>query len=351
MERAMTVFHMARQTNLLSRFYDTIQKTFLGQFLYMIAPFVLYSINLMILSKREVLYRGDGQFGYLNDIGNSLGLTMLFFVSYFLSGSFPQKLKEFIINGTEEEMRDTYSRYEAREHVKTVLWAFRVVLFVMILAATLCFCHIIQMNHAYWMKKLTIFGVLYYCFILGVTWYFSLTVFGMTVCAGLLIFYAIRSNQMVYREEDYNRNISVIKAFDVLACTIAHGSIYILDCVIIILNDRIAVSYGIHYLFRSDIKTMIFAQITICLTILEFIPLKELFAFMRKKKDEMIIRLNRQMEEEAGEENRKSLMKKRDSILAEKLVVTTAGNKIMIVLSVAIPLAGILLQGVALYVK
>ncbi len=348
-ENLMRIFQTARQTNIISRYYRNIQEGFYGQFLYIITPLLLYSVNLINLIGKGVLYRNGREFVYVNDIGNSLGLTVLFFLSYFLSGYFPKKFDEFMMHGTSQEVQNSFQEYKNPDHFSLFRWIYQMALFGIVFAVVILFYNVIKNNDAYWMKMLDKFGILYYCFLLGVTWYCSLTVLCMTVSAGMLIFCFLRDGQMVYREDDYNRNISVIKALDVLVCIISHGLVYISGSVIVVLNDRIAVAYGIHYLFYNDIYVAVFALFIVCLTVLECIPLKELLEFMRTKKDEMIVRLNRQIEAEGEEVIRKSLIEKRDGFIAEKLVMTTAGNKVMIILSVMIPLAGIVLQGMELY--
>lgn len=310
-----------------------------------------FSINIFNLVCNGVLYSPCNKFTYFDDLSNSLCLTLLYFLSYFLSGYYPSKLDEFVKNGIEKEFLYKIAIYQkGKERSRLLLMFIGIILFIMGVASGYSFYHVAESNiNVYWIYNLDGFGRMYYCLFLGITWYHSLSLLGMAFTSGYIVYKVIEYNHLIYIENDFNNNISIIKAIDIVISTFSYGLFYIIGSFLFILNDRIAKEYGIHNTFCEDIPSLILVLAITLLVVLAYLPLQELFTFMKEKKADLINSLNEMIILEKMPEKKEEIIMKRNDLIKQNLIYTTMANKITFILSIFIPLVGVIFQGIDLF--
>ena len=93
------MFQTFRKVNIATYLYNKSSKSLLHRWFYYVIPIFVFALNILNLVRNEVLYSPPNEFTYFNDLSNSLCLTLLYFLSYFLSGYYPLKFDEFIRKG------------------------------------------------------------------------------------------------------------------------------------------------------------------------------------------------------------------------------------------------------------
>ncbi len=358
-------FQTFRKINIATSLYVRWSKSLFGKWIYYSLPIIVFSINLFNLIYKQVLYTSDNKFTYINDLSNSLALTLLYFLSYFLSGYYPAKFDEFIKKGVDKgifcKMTECAQKKEKKKEEKRkkahkkkehywLLRTLRIVLFGIAVAAGYGFFSVAKSNtEAYWIYNLGIWGQIYYCFFLGITWYHSLSLLGMALISGFMVYKTIEYRYLIYHDDDFNKNPSILSAVDIVVSTFSYGLFYIIGSFLFIFNDRLAADYNVYNTFYKDIPSFILVLIVTILVVLAFLPLQELFSFMRVKKDYLIADLNGKILTEINSGQKEKLISKRDEIIKQNLIYTTITNKIIFILSVLIPAVGVILQGIDLF--
>lgn len=70
---------------------------------------------------------------------------------------------------------------------------------------------------------------------------------------------------------------------------------------------------------------------------------------MKRQKIKLILEYNQKIEETVDKEEKDLLIERRNYVMEQPLILTLASNKIMLVLSVGVPLVGVILQGIELF--
>ena len=86
------------------------------------------------------------------------------------------------------------------------------------------------------------------------------------------------------------------------------------------------------------------------IVVLAYIPLHTLMNFMYDKKKELINQLNSEIQR-ADQEEKSQLVKERNDIITQGAVSTTFFNKMILILSVVLPLIAVIFQGIELLKK
>lgn len=346
------IFQTFRKINLAACLHKRASKSLLNEWLYFVIPVVFFSGNILIMIINEVLYSNEDLFTYCNDLSNSLCLSFLFFLSYFLSGYFPFKFDEFIRNGINADyFNELSAAFKALKKSKFFLVLIGVVVFVIAFKAGYAFYNVAEVNaNVYWIYNLSDFGRVYYSIFLAVTWYHSLSLLGMALSGGFLIYRVVKDKRLIYEEKFFNKNQSILNAIDIVISTFSHGLFYILGAVVIILNDKIAVKYGIYNTFHNDIAAFILIFIILILVIVAYIPLQELMRFLKKQKDYLLLDMDKMISKEKSWDRKHEMIEERNKLLGQKLIVTSVVNKVIVILSVLVPLVGVIFQGIELFV-
>ena len=347
------IFQTFRKINLASFLYDQSSKSLLKECLYFSLPVFFFSGNILIMILNNVLYSDRELFTYCNDLSNSLCLSFLYFLSYYLSGYFPLKFDEFLRIGIKHNFFECMAGYfKDRKKSYFLLLIMGVILAIISFLAGFSFYTVAKSNvNAYWIYNLNYFGRVYYCIFLTVTWYHSLSLLGMAFSGSFVIYFAVKNNQINYVEKDFNKNMSITSAVDVVISTFSYGLFYIIGSVLFILNDRVAEKYKVFNAFHDDIASFALVFCILILVIIEYIPLYELMRFMKRQKYYLISRLNASILEEQSLIKIKYLIEERNSIMEQNLISTSITNKIIFILSVLIPSIGVVFQGIELFGK
>ena len=167
---------------------------------------------------------------------------MLYFLSYFLSSYFPFKFEEWIEVGiSHKDFESLMKQKEKTVLRKKVEYIFSVFLFFLIsFGVGYGFYSTARSNPGIWSHNLGLMARVYYTLFLGITWYHSLSILGMALSGGAIIYWCIKSGHIIYNNEDYNKNLSITKALDILIVIFSYGLFYIVCSVLFILNDKIA---------------------------------------------------------------------------------------------------------------
>ena len=207
-------------------------------------------------------------------------------------------------------------------------------------------------NPGIWSHNLGFMARVYYTLFLGVTWYHSLSILGMALSCGAIIYWCIKSEYIRYNKEDYNKNLSITKALDILIVIFSYGLFYIVCSVLFILNDKIAANPPINVVnaFANDANALMLIVVVFLIVVLAYIPLHTLMNFMHDKKKELINQLNSEIQR-ADQEEKSQLVKERNDIIAQGAVSTTFFNKMILILSVVLPLIAVIFQGIELLKK
>lgn len=347
------LFQTFRRINIATFLHKKLSNSLLCKWLYYTIPMVVFFVNLFCLVHNKVLYGPHDEFTYFNDLSNSLCLTLLYFLSYFLSGYYPLKLDEFILKRIDKDFFKDMTYYSKNKKNSFFLRLFMgIVLFCIATAAGVSFYNVAKSNiHAYWIHNLDDFGQIYYCLFLGLTWYHSLSLLGMALVSGFIVYKTIEYRHLIYIDDDFNKNISIMTAIDIVLSTFSYGLFYIIGSFLFIFNDRLAEQYSVYNTFHKDIPSLILVLAVTLLVILAYLPLQELFSFMKMKKDYLINDLNMKILTEKMPEVKKELVLKRDDLIKQNLIYTTITNKVIFILSVFIPTIGVVFQGIELFIK
>ena len=346
------MFQTFRKVNIATYLYNKSSKSLLHRWFYYVIPIFVFALNILNLVRNEVLYSPPNEFTYFNDLSNSLCLTLLYFLSYFLSGYYPLKFDEFIRKGIDRNFFYNMSKYsKSKKKSFLLLVIVGCILFGIGVLAGYSFYRVAEANErAYWIFNLDFIGRAYYCLFLGVTWYHSLSLLGMALTSGFVVYTTIKCNNIIYVDDDFNRNFSVMSATDIVISTFSYGIFYIIGSFLFIFNDKLSAErYKVYNTFHEDIPSLLLIFIISLLVIWAYLPLQELFLFMKKKKDCLINNLNKMIINEKIPERKDELISKRNDLIKQNLIYTTITNKIIFLLSVFIPSVGVILQGIDLF--
>lgn len=344
-ERTSRVFEIARNVNISTIMYKKLSKSLIGNWLYIFIPIFIFSIEILIMVLNKVLYVGEDKFSYLNDFSNSIALSILFFVSYFLSSYFPKRVDEW----TKKSLKKSNELITSFKI--TTRYVLLGCLFVLILGTVMgfIFFRITKNNEqAYWIHNLNMFGKCFYCLFLGLVWAQSISLFVMSLSGGFIIFWCIKGDYIKYIDEDFNNNISIMKTVDVLACTFSYGLLYIIGSILFIINDNVAIKYGVINAFYNNIAAIGLIVFVLALVILAYIPVQELILFMKEKKDTYLKEINESIRNTTDSTERDRLISKRSEIISERIIHTSFTNKAFLALSVITPMLGIVIQCIQL---
>lgn len=350
-EKWIARFQVSRKVNLSAFFYRAASDSLGMKWLYIVVPLVIYTLNLLLMMKSGVLYSSENNYAYINDTSNSLGLSLLYFISYFVSAYFPEKFDEWIDNGIEKE----YFEKKIECIIKPNEYTWKVCFFAIVLvvfsylSGYLFYYNAAKNENMFWIRNLSAFGRLYYRVFLALTWYHSLSLLGMALSAGFSIYWSIKAKKIIYIEKDFNKNISIIKMVDILISIFSYGVFYIIVSVLFILSDRISkIRFGIYNTFSRDEASFLLILCVLSIVALVYVPLQELIRFMKLEKDKLIQELNAEIENAQVLQEKRDLIEKRNNIITDGLIYTSFTNKLVIMLSIIVPLAGVILQGAGL---
>lgn len=369
MYKSIRVYEMFNRANIVCVLSKKQGESIFKQYIFTVIPFIFCLVDWLIMYFSKTLYNSNEKtYAFIDDLSDSFGLTILFLVSYFLSGYYQRKVNDFLKYGIEDNTKK--QRHGTHGKLSGIIC-----LFIGLLIGTIFFISKVKNYGIDWLREINVYAKLYHGLLIGITWYNSLTILGMATFAGFMVYWSVRSGKLHYIENLYNKNISIIKAFDILACTLSYGFFYIIGAVLIILNDNIATRKydGIEGVFSAFFPATALIVFICSIVILEIIPLIRLWAYMKEKKIERIKFLNDKIEQidmftANSYSNRQSckiknikIMKKikyRDKMYTELEEISCHGvfndiikSRILMFSSFIIPLTGVVIQAINVLIR
>lgn len=295
-----------------------------------------------------------GKFCYLQDFTNSIGLTLLYFLSYFLSAFYTRKAVECFQGILKEELLDHTDKKLAGESKKIRIYSkiCGAVLFITgTLVGYLFFRMAGQNPEAFWIVNLSLHGKIIYCVLLGLTWYHSFDLLGLVYIVGYIIFWSLKGERIEYKTHYFSKNTSVMKVAEILFIDFSYGLFYIGVAVLAIINDK-CVAVRINGNIRNALWYSPVALGLMCLVLLAvllaYIPVKEFVAYMKEQKNTLLMDLDKQISCTKDEAEKRILMKKRDEIINAPIIYSSWTSKLILILSVVIPAIGVIAQFLSL---
>lgn len=355
-----------RNANVIFNLRRILMDSGAKRWLFIVIPIIAYSLNLFLIMKDNAFWCEDPDYlSYAKDMSNSVALTILFFVSYYLSYYFPSLFDKWInigiispfklelakgCNGTRHPNGKGAVCSQILNGIKRVLLFFLKWLLLPIVGTALGVGFAMAAangNAPIWTNALGTFSKLYYYAYLSLTWYLSLSVLVMALIGGFVIFWSLKAKVIEFKLFDYNHNLSIVYAVDVLLCTFSYGLLYIVGSFIFILTDNKwgKADTNIQSVFSEDIPALILIVVILVLVAVAYVPLQELMNFMRGAKIELVNEYNKRIEEADGEK-KEQLVQRRNQIIETPLILTSISNRIMLTSSIVIPLVGVILQAI-----
>ncbi len=344
-------FERFEKSNLITGIHKKLNTSILLNWIFIAMPVLFYSIIILFLINNDILWNDTIKMSFIRDFSNSLGLSVLYFISYFLSWYFPSMFNEWMNNCIKKDYYTDKDIENINKNRKksSFLWITIIVLFIIACVGGISFYKVASNNGTgIWMDYLNKIEILYYCAFLVITWYRSLSLLGMALFGGFVIYWSVKDEAINYNPSDFNKNISIVKSVDILLCTFAYGLFYIVGSILFILNDNIAATKGIYNAFSNDTAAFILVLIVSLIVLVVYIPLQEILSFMRKQKKILLSDISSEIENTIIDNEKEKYISKRNEIMNQSLIVTSMSNKIIIISSVLIPLIGVIFQGIEL---
>lgn len=381
MNRAIKRFEICQSSNIITTLTGKVKESVLLRWLIACILIGACLFDWFIMMRAGVLYDNskpsligicldvlidkgtiNKKYTFINDVSNSISLTVLYLVSYFASIYYPGQVKEFIELGLEKIEPGTEQQQESIRKKYNSLYdkVFLAIGGILGIIFGSCFFFKVVENGAnvWWLSELCDFYIIYHWLFLCAIWYISITLLIMAYNAAQILHWSIISRKINYIDDDYNKNISIIKAYDTLVSTFSVGMFYVIGSILIVFNDQYAKKYNVKNTFSDEVNIMILIAVIIAVIVFLCIPLKTLFEYMKEKKNDRIIYLNNKIEKINNKKGRnyldginkkKELINERNNILENGLLTTSFNNKIVLVSSVLIPLIGIIIQAINVF--
>lgn len=345
--RALELFEIGWKINPASLASRYLTGSLFKEWLYIVIPITLFAVDIFVMLESGVFYVAGERFCYVRDISNSIVLTVLFFLSYFLSGYYPQIFAEC----KKEAFSTDYLKkvYDEKEKQACSGWiAFAIVILgaVSFFSGYSFYSTAGANENAFWIRELSQGGRVYYMFFLALTWYQSLSVLMMLFASNFTIYSFLKKDKIIYWEEDYNENKSIRKMFDILINNFSYGIFYIGGTVIFILTDKINGNSvdEINNAFTNNFLSLGIIILVLFLVAIAYIPLRQLIKYMYNKKWTLINKLKLDYEKANVLEEKEMILKRRNQIANQSIYNTSISNKLVIFSSVIVPVIGIILQ-------
>lgn len=349
--RYLHYFEMFKKSNIVFFIHSKLNGNACKKWVFMIIPILCYAVNILLIVYAKAFWNNKIPLSYVKDLSNSLGLSVLYFISYFLSHHFPSLFDGLIKYGIDKNYINDIRMISSP--IKNIYCCIiGIVLFVFGCFFGYSFCFQAMKNgNKIWINHLGKKTKIYYCILLGMTWYQSLSVLGMALMAGFVAFWCIKDKALIYIETDFNKNLSIAKCVDMLLCTFSYGLFYIVGSILFIINDKVSAQKPIKVIntFARNDSALFLIVSVLMLVIIAYIPLQELINFMRDKKNKLLLLYSREIASATSETEKGDLEDKRNDLINQPLILTSMTNKILIITSILIPLIGVIFQGMELY--
>lgn len=346
LKKYFTYFEILKRSNIVCFLRKKLDGNVVKRWLFIAIPIIFYGVNISDIISQDVFWNENIKLSFVKDLSNSLVLTVLFFVSYFLSYYFPTLFSRWKENGISKSYLESL---EVRPKHWIIVLVGMLLLVIGVLFGLSFSVAAMSNGDKIWTNHLNLFGVIMYSIFLGITWYNSLSVLGMALIGGFAIFWTIKGGKIVYNFLEFDKNLSIINALNMLLCTFSYGLFYIGGSILFIFNDKVAAEQEVYNTFSDDIPALCLVITVLLLVVIAYIPLQELINFMKRNKKELILYYENQIKDAPSEEEKEGLIQKRNTIIDKPVISTTISNKLTIFASIFVPLIGVIFQGIELF--
>ena len=339
--------------------------------IYLGLPWVLQFINSLNMIRCNVLYSKDVPvFSYGRDISNSVVLTGLLFISYYLSGYYTGKADEILNRDDGLYIKRNYiSKVDELSLPLNTQKCWKVFSSVLLAGISIwlsnLFFETAQLNgeNAYWIAHLDQIGTLWYRIVLFITWYISLCFLVTAIISSLSIYLVLADDALIIPKVHPNQSFGILRVTSILVNSFSYGIFYIGGAAVFIINDKLSYKqFGINNMFNKDLPSLIVFVVVLLFVILQFVPLQLLYDKLKNIKHSRLIAIDKAIEEKHAKREQRfddekgcfsieedyndvePLKKIRKDLLEERTLYFSFSNKIMVTASVVIPLIGVILQ-------
>lgn len=367
----VVAFQIFRDINIACWLRKLTRNSYGYRMIYLSLPWVLQFINFLNMIRCNVLYSKDVPvFSYGRDVSNSVVLTGLLFISYYLSGYYTGKADEILNRDDGLYIKRHYiSRVDELSFpLKTQKWwkAFwSVSLAGISIWLSNIFFGMARMNgeNAYWIAHLDQIGTFWYHIVLIFTWYISLCFLATVIITSLCIYLILADEALIIPKAHPNQSFGILRVTSILVNSSSYGIFYIGGAAVFIINDKLTYKqFGINNMFNKDLPSLIVFAVIMLFVILQFVPLQLMYEKLKNIKNSRLIAIDKALEEKYAKREQcfddekgcysiekvyndvEPLKIIRKELLEERTLYFSFSNKIMVTASVVIPLIGVILQ-------
>lgn len=245
------MFYDVFKSNYIYRMKAYVKGKYISTILYVSIPILLSSILYFIMWNEGVVEIRSNEFNFLNDWSNSISCVLLFILSYYLCGSYPEIVikgfKNIVEGSKKKELNLVLNRWDHKVNIIQKLW-----LAVAIIAGTI-FIFIAQGNKGiYWFNNISLPSVIYYRLFLVGTWYFSGIILIESILMCYLNYNVLNNEMLEFDTINIDNMFGQKKYFKVLIMNFAFGIYLIIGAFVIILMDQISYNdYGVNNAFHK----------------------------------------------------------------------------------------------------
>ena len=333
------------KVNPLSFGKDLLNKNIWGHWVYKIVPFVLILILLLALEHDSVLVMSDNMFSFSKDTSNSICMLFLFVISYYLSGSYPQWVKESL---------DLLIKYQKDDKVTRIIKKTTLVvqglnlLSILGILAGIPFVLVAKNNGLDWMEEMNNATSTIYNLVLGMTWYFSIILFIYVMSGCFLLSSILEAETFSIFEGNYEvMCYDMQKVARIMNITISYSIFYVVGAFVIIINDNISTKDGLELTFyKYPIAAIVMVFILIVGFLYVLIPVGKFRKVIEKQKYKQLILI----EDENISEEEKELKKRKVKHVSSSIIQNNS-NRFLVIASALCPLLTLFIKEVPEFIS
>ena len=328
-----------------------------GRIIYLILPFVFEMVNLLGIIQGGCFFNWDfGVFTYVRDVSNSIVLTVLFPLSYYLLGfysfKFEDSFQKYVDKNFYNEVYQLYEKSWSNTSKKLTSFAFLLIVFITSASSVIVFFGTAARNSsAAWITSLSSFSKCFYCVFLFMTWYISLILLIMVLTAGCVVYGIIKENAFQCFGNSIE-SVSSEKFSELLLYNFSYGILYVGGAIVFIVND--IVSFKLNHVrntFASEGPAIIMMAVVTVLVTIAYIPLQEMNVYMLRKRDALASELEYELNKDSSIDTKIIIAQERHRLSSQTMINISVGNKLMIFSSIFIPTITVVIQIVQLLVN
>lgn len=347
-KRWVGVLDIVDSLNFTYNLRQLLRKGYVGKTIYLVLPVVMYMINIMLIIKAGVfgsVIDSGIKVSYIEDISNSFGLTVLFFLSFFLAGYFPKLINDNIYTIIAMEPR--------RLKKKNVFLLRLIILVILVIIMRNTFIGMaINSDGKMWVAHIHLLTLFYYVIVVALTWYNATVSLLYVLISGGIIYRLITKEMINYEKVLFFDNAFILKFIDMLTFNISYGIFYVIGAACFVFFDQYNNFHNhIHNTFENPYIALGLMLFVIILLIMALIPYVALLQYCSHKKGDLLSMCDNEIRKNAGNEKELDKWRKKKKSIRKSRVIITNKAVFAIITSVVIPLIGIVTQIIQIFMS